>query len=266
MRTLDRYIVRNFLTSAVLWFVILMALRIVTDLFINMDEYVKGSPSVWRVLAHVDGLLCLHSLEYFAQLGGVIIVAAATFTLAMMGRTNELTAMLASGVSLHRIIWPIVLCSMLMGGLIVLDQEMIIPMPGVAARLARSRDDPTGTQQFNMPFAADGYGSVWHADAFYPGPSRMDNPSVFLRDADYRQVAGIFGQEAHPGEVDGRKGWMIRKAACCCGAGSKTASGLSCRTVAAHSHGPGAARIGRRPARRPIRRRPAIRRTTGSTR
>lgn len=50
MRTLDRYIVRNFLTSALLWFLILMALRIVTDLFINMDEYVKNAPSASRVL------------------------------------------------------------------------------------------------------------------------------------------------------------------------------------------------------------------------
>jgi lipopolysaccharide export LptBFGC system permease protein LptF len=210
MRTLDRYIVRNFLASAAMWFIVLMALRIVTDLFINMDEYVKGSPSVGGVLVHVAGYYGVHSLEYFAQLGGVIIVAAATFTLAMMGRTNELTAMLASGVSLHRIIWPIILCAMLMGGLIVADQEMLIPVPAVAARLARARDDPTGTQEFRMPFAADGYGSVWRADAFYPGEEQMVNPSVFLRDANYRQVAGIFGEEAYPGEVDGRKGWVVR--------------------------------------------------------
>ncbi|MCJ7544604.1 MAG: LptF/LptG family permease [Phycisphaerae bacterium] len=210
MRTLDRYIVRNFLTSAALWFVILMALRIVTDLFINMDEYVKGSPAVGRVMTHVAGYYAVHSLEYFAQLGGVIIVAAATFSLAMMGRTNELTAMLASGVSLHRIIWPIVLCAMLMGALIVVDQEMIIPTSSIAGRLARARDDPTGTQEFTMPFAVDGNRSVWRADAFYPARDEMVNPSVFLRDADLRQVAGILGDQAHPGELDGQKGWLIR--------------------------------------------------------
>lgn len=210
MRTLDRYIVRNFLTSAALWFVILMALRIVTDLFINMDEYVKGSPAVGRVLAHVAGYYGVHALEYFAQLGGVIIVAAATFTLAMMGRTNELTAMLASGVSLHRIIWPIILCAMLMGGIIVVDQELIIPTSSIAGRLARARDDPTGTQEFTMPFSADGNRSVWRADAFYPARDQMVNPSVFLRDADLRQIAGILGEEAHPSQLDGQKGWMIR--------------------------------------------------------
>ena len=41
MRTLDRYIVKNFLLSALLCFVTLMALRIVSDLFLNMDEFTK---------------------------------------------------------------------------------------------------------------------------------------------------------------------------------------------------------------------------------
>jgi hypothetical protein len=212
MRTLDRYIVRNFLVSAVLWFVILMALRIVTDLFINMDEYVKGSPTVGGVIAHVTSYYAFHALEYFAQLGGVILVAAATFTLAMMHQTNELTAILASGVSLHRVIWPIVLCAMLIGGLIVIDQEMIMPIPYVAARLTRPRDDPKGLNEFKMPFVADSRASVWRANAFYPGELRMAYPTVFLRDPyeeSYRQLAGIFGQEAHPGELDGRVGWLI---------------------------------------------------------
>ena len=41
---------------------------------------------------------------------------AAAFTLARMNHTNELTAMLASGVSLTRVIVPMVISAMLMGG------------------------------------------------------------------------------------------------------------------------------------------------------
>jgi len=209
IKTLDRYIVRNFLTSVALWFLILMALRIVVDLFVNMDEYVKDAEGVTGVFWHIVSYYGYHSLEYFAQLGGVIIVASAAFTLAMMGRTNELTAMLASGVSLHRVVWPIVLCAMLMGGLIVVDQELVIPMPAIARKLALPRDDIRGVGEYKMPFIADGLGSVWRADAFYPAESKLVNPVVFVRDAEYRQLAGIFGQEAHPGELNDRHGWMI---------------------------------------------------------
>ena len=33
MKTLDRYVIRNFLTAVIVWFIILMSLRVVTDLF-----------------------------------------------------------------------------------------------------------------------------------------------------------------------------------------------------------------------------------------
>ena len=41
MRTLDRYIVRSFVSAALLTLVALMLLRILSDLFFNMDEFVE---------------------------------------------------------------------------------------------------------------------------------------------------------------------------------------------------------------------------------
>jgi lipopolysaccharide export LptBFGC system permease protein LptF len=206
MKTLDRYIVRNFLYSVALWFVVLMAMRIVTDLFINLDEFVEQERTFLAIASYYG----YQSFAYFAQLGGVIIVAAATFTLATMNHTNELSAMLASGVSLHRVIWPIVLCATLFGGLIVLDQELVIPQ--FAPKLARSRDDVAGGRNFRVALIADGRGSVWYAESYNPSEDKMTNPVVTLRDSRQRQVAGLFGAEARPAELRGRDGWMIKEA------------------------------------------------------
>ena len=41
IKTLDRYVLRSFLISALLCFVTLMSLRVVADLFVNMDEFTK---------------------------------------------------------------------------------------------------------------------------------------------------------------------------------------------------------------------------------
>jgi hypothetical protein len=206
MRILDRYIIRSFLYSAVLWFVVLMAMRIVTDLFINLDEFVEQK----RTFSAIASYYGYQSLAYFAQLGGVIIVAAATFTLAMMNHTNELVAILASGVSLHRVVWPIVLCAMLLGGLIVVDQEMVIPR--FADKLARDRDDVAVGKSFRVNLIADGQGSVWYAEAFNPVEDKMTRPVVALRDSRLRQVAGIFGSEARPGQMRGKDGWVFQDA------------------------------------------------------
>ncbi|MBC8373821.1 MAG: LptF/LptG family permease [Planctomycetes bacterium] len=127
MKTLDRYIVRTFLSTAFLFLVVMLTLRIVLDLFFNMDEFTEQSGSFLGVLGDIWEYYATQSLVYFIELGGLIIVASAGFSLAKMNYTNELTAMLASGVSLHRVVLPIIICSMLMGGVVILDQELLVP-------------------------------------------------------------------------------------------------------------------------------------------
>jgi hypothetical protein len=153
------------------------------------------------------------ALLYFIELGGVIIVAAAAFTLARMNQTNELTAMLASGVNLHRVVWPIILCAIALGGLIILDQELIIPHPSVRPHLARSRDEPPGKRKFSVDLIADGARSIWNAPLFKPDQETMHQPVVLLRDEEYRPLSRIVGKSARPGRLDGEAGWVFQNAA-----------------------------------------------------
>lgn len=211
MRILDRYVIRSFLTSALLWFAVLMALRIITDLFINMDEFVKAKQNVEEsfgdVIANIVSYYGYQSLVYCVELGGVIIIAAATFTMAMMNHTNELTAMLASGVSLHRVVLPMILCSMALAGLIVIDQEVLIPR--VCEKLVRSRDDPPGTEKFPVRLMTDGAGTVWYSRKFRPADQQMDNPLILIRSEDDLLIGRVSGSKAFPGRLDGQAGWMI---------------------------------------------------------
>ena len=55
MRTLDRYVVRSFFSAAVMLLVALMALRIVLDLSVNMDEFVENFATVGQVLRNIGG-------------------------------------------------------------------------------------------------------------------------------------------------------------------------------------------------------------------
>ena len=116
MRTLDRYVVRTLLVTALVFFVVMMALRVCADLFLNMDEFTESgtgrqAKGIVDTIAQIVTYYRYQSLVYFRDLGWLIIVAAAAFTLAWMNHTNELTAMLASGVSLHRVLLPIIVCA-----------------------------------------------------------------------------------------------------------------------------------------------------------
>ena len=211
MKILDRYVVRNFLVSAGLWFVVLMALRIVTDLFVNIDEFAEAG-SLREMLHNIGLYYGVHSLAYVTELGGIIVIAAAAFTLARMNHTNELTAMLASGVSLHRVVWPVVLLSMALSGLVMLDQELVLPR--LADRLVLARDDVRGEEQFDVRLAADGHGNVWYAHGFDPETNMMTRPVVLVRRESYELVGSAFGVRATPADADdlGASGWELTKA------------------------------------------------------
>jgi lipopolysaccharide export LptBFGC system permease protein LptF len=215
MKTLDRYIVRTFLTNAFLFMVVMMMLRIVLDLFTNMDEFTEQSDSFGVVIGYMWEYYATQSLVYFIELGGLIIVASAAFSLARMNHTNELTAMLASGVSLHRVVLPIIICSMLMGGLIILDQELLVPR--FAHILIRDHDDVgnRAKKEFRISVMTDSNNTGWFSKLYTSKDNIMDRPMVTLRGKDAVAVGRACTTKdgkAKYGRFGNTKGWHITHA------------------------------------------------------
>ena len=190
MRTIDWYIVRSFLLAAALWLVSLLALRVLLDMFANMDEFAERggfADVVYGILSYYG----CHSLEYIAQLGGVIIVMSAVFTLARMNHTNELTAMLASGMSLYRVVWPIILTAMLSGGLVIANQELVLPR--MADQLLVEADGSTEgrAEAFGVGLVPDGR-NVWYSPEFDAQANRMISPMIEFRGNQYVGLATAY--------------------------------------------------------------------------
>ncbi len=220
MRTLDRYVIRSFLFSALMWLVILLSLRVLVDMVANMDEFTEGDAGTGTVIANLWTYYSWHTLVYFIELGAVIITVSAAFTLGRMNHTNELTAMLASGVSLRRVFLPIFLCTVIMAGLVVVDQELIIPIPEVRRNLLRDRDELAGrAEKIRFKFLSDGGGGVWYGNWYDPTTVQMDKPliTVSSTSADdlYEAQMSIAGQTAEPAPKTLRRklglhaGWVI---------------------------------------------------------
>ncbi len=212
MKTLDRYVVKSFLISVLMCFLVLMSLRMVTDLFVNIDEFTKAdqAKTFWEVMRNIATYYSVQSILYFRELGGVIVVLAAGFTLAWMNHTNELTAILASGVSLRRVLMPIVICAIAMNFLIVLDTELVIPPNKY--RLIRDRDESAGKESFTVKVPTDQNGSCLFSSELHPAGEAgsqawMYNPWLILRDAQGEFV----GQVTSPKAVydERRKEWTF---------------------------------------------------------
>jgi lipopolysaccharide export system permease protein len=138
VRILDRQRYWSFLKAYVICYVSLVGLYVVIDAFANLDEFTKRADGV-ELFQVMGRYYLIHQSQFFDQLSGVIGMMAAIFTVTWMQRNNEQLAMLAAGISTHRAIRPVLVSSVVVGLLVVANQELV--MPPLAEDLSKTHDD-----------------------------------------------------------------------------------------------------------------------------
>jgi lipopolysaccharide export system permease protein len=220
MKILDRYIAKNFLTGYAIAFCVLIGLRIIIDLFVNLDEFTEHADlGTLEVVGNILTFYGLNSLLYFRDFAGMITVVAATFSVGKMVRNNELVAVMASGVSLKRVIGPIFVLAILLTFFLVVDQELVIPPLG--DKLARKHDHLPGQESYDVWFIGDENGSLICSRRFEVESSTLFEPTVITRsrvpDRAIWEVTGRISAEAavynaSDGGWDLAEGWFAKKA------------------------------------------------------
>lgn len=177
---LDRYLLRSLMTNYLIGIGVMLSLYVVLDLFVNMDEFTERGESVLTVAGNIIDYYLPNLALYFAQLGGVITLFACGAVLARMRKLNEVTAMLASGVSLYRVARPILIFAVAATGVLLLDTEVIIP--SVAHKLARKHDEVGGDRAYEVLFLKDGEGALLSAGRYFPDSQTLQALLVMERD------------------------------------------------------------------------------------
>jgi len=180
MKVLDRYITKSFLIGYIISFCVFIGMTIIIDLFVNLDEFAEHADlGALAVIKNILNYYALNSTLYFRDFAGMITVVAAVFSLGKMVRSNELVAVMASGVSLKRVIAPIILLAMMLTGLLVIDQELVIPPLG--DKLVRGHDAIPGQESYGVWFISDEKGSLICAQRFDVKTSTLYKPTILLR-------------------------------------------------------------------------------------
>ncbi|ARN56754.1 LptF/LptG family permease [Sedimentisphaera salicampi] len=181
MKTIDKYISRNFFAGYIISAAVLVGLRMLIDLFVNFDEFAE-TEGLLPMLNNIFTFYAVQSAVYFRDFAGVIAVFAAAFTLGRMTRDNELVAIMASGISLKRVIAPILAAAALMTGLLIIDQEIIIP--GYANLIVRSHDSINQASEMSVECLTDSSGNIIYAGSFSEADKNMKDLTVVLSDED----------------------------------------------------------------------------------
>ena len=109
MRLLDRYVVRNFLQAYVYCIAGFISIWLIFDIFDNISVFLDAQFGFGRVLHYYLSQLP----QIFVILLPVSLLLALLFVLGRMSRANEIVSMLTAGVSVPRVLRPLLIIGLL---------------------------------------------------------------------------------------------------------------------------------------------------------
>ncbi|OQY08071.1 MAG: hypothetical protein B6I25_00210 [Planctomycetales bacterium 4572_13] len=189
MKILDRYIAKNFLYGYFISLFVMIGMFLTIDLFMNLDEFAEllgmedatgHEMTMMDVMMNVVRFYGIRCALWYKDMAGMIIVIAAVFSLTRMTRSNELVAVMASGMSLKRILAPILLLSVFLTGLMVADQEFLIPK--YAYELTREHDELSYENAYDIWFVGDDRGSLFCSQEYDEKTKTLDEPFIIIRE------------------------------------------------------------------------------------
>ena len=124
LKTLDRYIIRKFLGTFFFMIVLIMMVAVVFDISEKTSDFAEMSATTGEIVRDYY----LNFIVYYGNLfsGLFIFIAVLLFTSRLAHRT-EVIAMLSSGVSFPRILWPYFVAATMLAGLSLYVNHMLLP-------------------------------------------------------------------------------------------------------------------------------------------
>lgn len=128
MFILNRYLLRQFVQIFAICFMSLTGLYIVIDAFGHLDHFSSHAKATGgSVLQIIAEYYAYRSLDFFDRTSGILAMIAAMFTVTWLQRHQEMTAMMAAGISKYRILRPLLVCVAVVSLAAAANRELVIP-------------------------------------------------------------------------------------------------------------------------------------------
>jgi lipopolysaccharide export system permease protein len=209
MRIIDRYLLRQFIQVFVICWLSLTGLYIVFDAFSNLDLFMQQAEEAGGLLPLMGRYYGWRSIGFFDRVSAVLAMIAAMFTVTWIQRHNELTALMAAGISRRRVVRPVIYASIVLCVISAFSREFVVP--SLSGELSRDPNDLLGDkgQPFKPRFDHE-TDIMFQGDQTFASQQRIHKPRFRLPhslDVHGRTLAALDCTYRPP--VDGRPGGYL---------------------------------------------------------
>jgi LPS export ABC transporter permease LptG len=207
MRLLDRYVLRYFLQAYIYCIAGFISIWFIFDLSDNISTFLDQRVSRTLILKYY----LAQAPQILVILLPVALLLALLFSLGRMSRSNEIVSMLTAGVSLPRIIAPLLIAGFLTSASSLLLNYSLAPHAEYAHK--KLLEDPQSHRR-QLGFVAQVFRNrtdnrTWFIQQFFPGENTFTTVHVIQQDAQDNIVRNYIATSAeyHPAS----KTWELKK-------------------------------------------------------
>ena len=145
MRILDRYLMRQFCFALLFSLMAFWVIFLVVDLVEHVDKYIDKQASISLVIKYY-----VYYTPYIVVLSlPVAMLLSCLFSLGQLAKHNELTAMKSAGISLYRILLPLLALSFLISVSVIGLGTSVVPLTYQKMMYVRTVEIEKGRHQMN---------------------------------------------------------------------------------------------------------------------
>jgi len=123
IRIIDRYITRKFFAILLYNILAFVVIFVIVDLIENLDKFLSHHAAFGDVIVYY-----IYYIPFIIILTlPVCMLLSSLFSIGSMAQNNEIIAIQSSGVSLYRIIWPVLILGVVVSVLSGIGGETVVP-------------------------------------------------------------------------------------------------------------------------------------------
>jgi LPS export ABC transporter permease LptF/LPS export ABC transporter permease LptG len=194
---LDDFVLRDFVLNLSLVLAAMLILSLVFTVFELLGDILRNQVSPWIVgeyLLNVTPYFLYNSAQY-----GVLL--AVLVTLGMMQRYNEITALKATGISIYRIVTPVLVAAVLVAVALFLSDQFYLPHANKRQDALLNIIKGKPPQTYLNPYRRWIFGqhsTIYYYQLFDPDKNQFGDLSVFqFNPATFQMVNRIYAGRAN---------------------------------------------------------------------